>query len=418
MSRDSATGSTVCDTGQHADHRALRASPRAPAAGRQRRYRAVDRAVGASRPTTGLRTGTSVHPAAASRHRLEVYDCRRPQARGPPRDRRRLRGHPGAGRLQVTGRPAPPRASRRRRSATTWPCWRTRATSRQPHTSAGRIPTDKGYRLFVDRLSQVKPLSPAERRAMQAFLRGAVDLDDVMRRSVRLLAQLTRQVAVVQYPTLPALTVRHVEVVALDPRRLMLVVITDTGRVEQRLVELRRRRSPTTRRRPARRWSTRALSGRPARRRRPRPSPSCPTSAPTDAAHGVVTAVARAARRPWSSTPRSGCVLAGTANLTRDWPPTSRPRLRRHAGGAGRAGDAAQAAGAALDAWHGDGVASAARTRPRTCATTSVVSTGYGSGSTVLGGLGVVGPTRMDYPGTMAAVRAVARYVGEILAGR
>ena len=69
----------------------------------------------------------------------------------------------------------------------------------QPHTSAGRVPTDKGYRLFVDRLSQVKPLSPAERRAIENFLAGAVDLDDVMGRSVRLLAQITRQVALVQY---------------------------------------------------------------------------------------------------------------------------------------------------------------------------------------------------------------------------
>src|SRR5664279_4742672 len=50
----------------------------------------------------------------------------------------------------------------------------------QPHTSAGRIPTDKGYRLFVDKLSGVKPLSPAERRAIQAFLDEAVDLDDVV----------------------------------------------------------------------------------------------------------------------------------------------------------------------------------------------------------------------------------------------
>src|SRR5213593_75079 len=53
----------------------------------------------------------------------------------------------------------------------------------QPHTSSGRVPTDKGYRLFVDRLSSVKPLSPAERRAIQNFLEGAVDLDDVVRRS-------------------------------------------------------------------------------------------------------------------------------------------------------------------------------------------------------------------------------------------
>src|SRR6188474_3865925 len=55
-----------------------------------------------------------------------------------------------------------------------------------PHTSAGRIPTDKGYRLFVDRLSQVKPLSSGEKKAIQSFLSEAVDLEDVLRRSVRL----------------------------------------------------------------------------------------------------------------------------------------------------------------------------------------------------------------------------------------
>src|ERR687889_1953104 len=60
----------------------------------------------------------------------------------------------------------------------------------QPHTSAGRIPTDKGYRLFVDRLSQLKPLTAAERRAIATLLEGAIDLDDVVQRSGRLLAQL------------------------------------------------------------------------------------------------------------------------------------------------------------------------------------------------------------------------------------
>jgi heat-inducible transcriptional repressor len=49
---------------------------------------------------------------------------------------------------------------------------------------------------------------------------------------------------------------------------------------------------------------------------------------------------------------------------------------------------------------------------------TSVVSIGYGAQQTLLGGMGVVGPTRMDYPGTIAAVRAVANYVGDILSGR
>src|SRR5690625_5407820 len=60
----------------------------------------------------------------------------------------------------------------------------------QPHTSAGRIPTDKGYRTFVDRAATVKPLSPAERRATETLMTGARDVDDVVRRSGRVGAQL------------------------------------------------------------------------------------------------------------------------------------------------------------------------------------------------------------------------------------
>jgi heat-inducible transcriptional repressor len=108
----------------------------------------------------------------------------------------------------------------------------------QPHTSAGRIPTDAGYRIFVDRLTELKPLSGAEKRAIQVFLDGAADLDDVLHRAVRTLAQLTRHVAVVQYPSLSRSRVRHLELVSLSTTRLMLVLITDTGRVEQRVVDL------------------------------------------------------------------------------------------------------------------------------------------------------------------------------------
>ncbi|MGV7507416.1 heat-inducible transcriptional repressor HrcA, partial [Mycobacterium kansasii] len=61
----------------------------------------------------------------------------------------------------------------------------------QPHTSSGRVPTEKGYREFVNRLEDVKPLSGAERKAILNFLEGGVDLDDVLRRAVRLLAQMT-----------------------------------------------------------------------------------------------------------------------------------------------------------------------------------------------------------------------------------
>ena len=107
-----------------------------------------------------------------------------------------------------------------------------------PHTSAGRIPTDLGYRTFVDKLSTLKPLSTAERTAIEQFLGSAVDLDDIMNRTTKLLSTLTRQVAIVQYPTLQRTTLRHIDLVGLTPNRLLVIVIASTGRVEQQLVEL------------------------------------------------------------------------------------------------------------------------------------------------------------------------------------
>ena len=70
----------------------------------------------------------------------------------------------------------------------------------QPHTSAGRIPTDLGYRVFVDKLATVKPLSAAERRAIETFLQGSNDLEELLKRSAKLLADITKQVAVVTFP--------------------------------------------------------------------------------------------------------------------------------------------------------------------------------------------------------------------------
>ena len=82
------------------------------------------------------------------------------------------------------------------------------------------------------------PLSAAEQRAIQTFLSGALDLDDVLLRTVRLLAQVTQQVAIVEYPTLSHSVVRHVELVSMSPSRLLLILITSTGRIEQRALEI------------------------------------------------------------------------------------------------------------------------------------------------------------------------------------
>jgi heat-inducible transcriptional repressor len=302
----------------------------------------------------------------------------------------------------------------------------------QPHTSAGRVPTDKGYRLFVDRLTTVKPMSPAEKRAIASFLDGAVDLDDVVQRSVRLLSQLTRQVAVVQYPILAKSTVRHVELVALTPTRLLVVLILSTGRVEQRLVEV-------------------------------------PTEVDEETLADLRSRVNRAA---------VGEVIADAATALRALPEQLAGQLGGQTGGqagrqaGGRAGERSKAgvasaiveslveamsdhrsderiavAGASNLARYGDSFDTSVRPLLEALeehvvllkligeatsgglvtvrigaegpyeelSSTSVVTTGYGPGDEALATLGVVGPTRMDYPGTMAAVRAVARYVSRIL---
>lgn len=280
----------------------------------------------------------------------------------------------------------------------------------QPHTSAGRIPTDKGYRLFVDKMAGVKPLSAAERRAIQNFLEGAVDLDDVVARTVRLLAQLTRQVAVVQYPSLTRSSVRHVELLSLAPARLMLVLITDTGRVEQRLIDCPAPVTETVLADLRARLNARVVGRRFADV--PPLVQDLPESFETDD-RPAVAAVLSTLLETLVERPEERIMLGGAANLTRfnhDFPLTIRPVLEALEEQMvllkllGEATDSAMTVRIGHENFH-EGLNS-----------TSVVAVGYGSGDEAVAKLGVVGPTRMDYPGTMGAVRAVARYVGQILA--
>jgi heat-inducible transcriptional repressor len=279
----------------------------------------------------------------------------------------------------------------------------------QPHTSAGRIPTDKGYRLFVDRLTTIKPMTTAERRAIASILDGAVDLDDVVQRSVRLLAQLTHQVAIVQYPTLSRSTVRHVELVLLAPARLMVILILSSGRVEQRLVDVPAEVDDD---------EVAALRGRVAAAVTGRTIAEAARSlgemvAPADDG-GVQAAVADVLLAAMSDHGSSERVaVGGAANLARfgdSFEESVRPlleALEEHVVLLKLLGEAQTGGTVTVRIGHEGPY--------RQFATTSVVSTGYGPGEEAVANLGVVGPTRMDYPGTMAAVRAVARYVSRIL---
>jgi heat-inducible transcriptional repressor len=280
----------------------------------------------------------------------------------------------------------------------------------QPHTSAGRIPTDKGYRLFVDRLSGVKPLSGAERRAIETFLAGAYDLDDVVTRTVRLLAQLTRQVAVVQYPSLTRSSIRHVELVPLAAKRLLLVLITDTGRVQQRMVELPApiEEDAVTQLRAV---LNACLDGRMltevASVVADLPERVQPSERPNAAAVFSVILESLVERN------EEKVVVGGASNLT---PADFSQGLHEVLESLEEQVVLMRLLGESVDQ-SAVTVRIGAENPVAGLRSTSLVVAGYGSGDQEVARLGVLGPTRMDYPTAMGAVRAVARYVGQILAG-
>jgi heat-inducible transcriptional repressor len=281
-----------------------------------------------------------------------------------------------------------------------------------PHTSSGRVPTDKGYRVFVDQLTDLRPLSPAQRQAIETFLGEAVDLDDVLARTVRLLSQLTSQVALAQYPSFGNARVRHIELVVLAPTRLMTVLITDSGRVDQHLLdgphglddaglgELRR-------------VFNAALGG----------------TALSDAAQTLTTVadsvtpglravardIARALGDQVAANRHDRLVMAGAANLARtesDFTGSIFPVL-----------EAIEEQVTLLRLFGemeiDDGervVASIGRENAGFgLGETSVLASGYTASGGSVARLGVLGPTRMDYSNNMVAVRAVARYLTRLL---
>ncbi|MCI2177579.1 MAG: heat-inducible transcriptional repressor HrcA [Ancrocorticia sp.] len=281
----------------------------------------------------------------------------------------------------------------------------------QPHTSAGRIPTDSGYRSFVDSLHEIKPLSAPERRAIERLLSGAVDLDDVVQRAVRLLASITHQVAVVQYPSLQRVSLRHIELIRAGDTHVLLVIITEAGRVEQRMV--------TT----SKAIDQDALDG--VAHAINEECAGKPLKDLTGVAVTIDEALSPSLRaiadrivdevlHVLQADSEERIVMAGTANLSR------------------HAVDFARSISPVLEALEeqvillrlltrtqeGLNVSIGQENQHESLQEATVVSSTYDVGVRSVARVGVVGPTRMDYPNTMAAVYAVAEYLSDILTGR
>lgn len=280
-----------------------------------------------------------------------------------------------------------------------------------PHTSSGRVPTDKGYRLFVDQLADVRPLSSAQRQAIEAFLGASVDLDDVLARTVRLLSQLTHQVALVQYPSVSRSRVRHIEFVILAPRRLLSVLIAETGAVEQRVIEMPDDVSESLLTELRSCFNTLTVG-----------LPLAEAAAVLRDAHerfaaehhAVVHAAVDTLVDQIEANRQEKLLMAGTANLVRtehDFTGSIFPVLEAIE----EQVILLRLFGEMAADQHGVSVSIGRENASFGLGETSVLTSGYSSSSGIVSRLGVLGPLRMDYSNNMAAVRAVARYLSRQL---
>jgi heat-inducible transcriptional repressor len=280
-----------------------------------------------------------------------------------------------------------------------------------PHTSSGRVPTDKGYRLFVDQLADLRPLTGAQRQAIEAFLGQSVDLDDVLARTVRLLSQLTNQVALVQYPSLARSRVRHIELVPLSATRVMTVLITDSGRVEQRLVDIAS--APDSTFLLDLRSRLNAILGGLGLAEAATVLASLPAQFPP-ATQPVVRQISASLIEQVAANRADKLVMAGTANLVRteeDFSGSIFPVLEAIE----EQVTLLRLFGEMAVDQHGVSVSIGRENAEFGLEETSVLTSGYGATGGSIARLGVLGPIRMDYSNNMAAVRAVARYLTRLL---
>ena len=285
---------------------------------------------------------------------------------------------------------------------------------RQPHTSAGRIPTDAGYRYYVDHLTSLELAPPAQPGTVDQMLLRATDVEDLLRRTSTVLSRLTRLTALVTAPRLDRSKLRHIELVSLSPHAILLVFIADTGRVEKRILDL-----------------AEPLTDDDVQRARYVVNDAASGLRLTDV-HDAITGVSLAA--PVSLQP----LLDGVATTIRAGASAAVPDVDRvFVGGAAqlalRATDeTVDQLGSVYDMLEeqvvllgmlretlkGDDLAVriGSELPVDELSPFSMVASRYGASGEPLGSLGLLGPTRMDYGQAMTTVRAVASSLERALA--
>jgi heat-inducible transcriptional repressor len=275
----------------------------------------------------------------------------------------------------------------------------------QPHTSAGRIPTDKGYRFFVDNVAPGS-LGPAQRQQVRDFFAHAHgELEQMLAETSRLLSNVTDHTAVVVGPPFEAASIRSIQLVGLGGRTVLLVAVLSNGSVEKRTLDL------------GTEFAEDRLSGVSAHL----------------SAHLLGHVLADAATKVIAPTgdPVADEVVAAAAAALRPASPDEGEHV--FVGGAARTAasfEAVHTVREVLDILEqqlvivtllrdvldrGLSVAIGAETGLPPLAECSVVVAPYEIEGEPAGTIGILGPTRMNYPQAMAAVAAISQRLGRRL---
>ena len=279
-----------------------------------------------------------------------------------------------------------------------------------PHTSSGRIPTDLGYRRYVDSLPARSKLRDPQRRAITDFFQVAVgDLEEVLRGAAQLLSRLTQYAGLAVPPSSPEERVHRVELVEMGTK-LLVLVIAQHGQVRTRMIERPDGVDADAIEDVARRV-TEAAADTTLRAAHGRTSQLARDASPVEA--GLFAMVAESIADIETHAAEEHVLVGGVGNLTGELALWRVETMRRLFDALEQEADVLRLLRGASGTEEFS-ITIGGEDPATTQWEASVIAAPYRAGETTLGSIGVVGPTRMDYLTSIAAVRAVARRLSDL----
>jgi heat-inducible transcriptional repressor len=290
----------------------------------------------------------------------------------------------------------------------------------QPHTSAGRVPTELGYRVYVDNLMRERQVPPADEEFIRARLgRTSGEPAEMFAQVSRVLSRLSNQIGVVVTPNVAGLRLRHIEFVRLDARRSVAVIVADTGVIHNKVFDTDEDYGQDQLDR-AGRFLTETFQGRtlPEIREKVLAMMAEEKTLYDRLLHDAL-ALARASVEDAAApaSPGSQLFVDGTSNLVGAPEFADAERLRTTFRAFEEKHHLVQILNRCLESGkEGVQIFIGSETHVPDLGNLTVVTSPYGQEGGARGALGVIGPTRMEYARAVALVDYVSRFFGRLLA--